>query len=282
MIETIKLTLYNLLYSKELIYILIRLVVIAMLTKVAVYVVKHIRKSRSNQNLVYKFLENIIITVIYLAGILFAIGQIPELNKVTQTILAGSGILALAISLSAQESLNNIISGLFIILFKPFEVGDRITLVNNSITGTVEDITLRHTVIKTFINSRIVIPNSTINKEVIENSNLIDTKASSFVDIFIAYEADIHRAMEIMADIIGSHPLYVDTRSDDEKETTPLVKVYVRELADSGVGLRASMWTKTVSENFSACSDVRLELLEKFKVEGIEIPYNKIDILIRK
>lgn len=282
MIETIKLTLYNLIYSKELIYILIRLVVIAVVTKVTVYVVKHIGKSRSNQNLVYKFLENIIITVIYLAGILFAIGQIPELNKVTQTILAGSGILALAISLSAQESLNNIISGLFIILFKPFEVGDRITLVNNSITGTVEDITLRHTVIKTFINSRIVIPNSTINKEVIENSNLIDTKASSFVDIFIAYEADIHRAMEIMADTIGSHPLYVDTRSDDEKETTPLVKVYVRELADSGVGLRASMWTKTVGENFSACSDVRLELLEKFKVEGIEIPYNKMDILIKK
>lgn len=217
--------------------------------------------------------------IVYLAGLLFIISQIPQLSKVTQTILAGSGILALAISLSAQESLNNIISGLFITLFKPFEVGDRVTLVNSKITGTIEDITLRHTVIKTFINSRVVIPNSTINKEIIENSNLIDSKASSFIDVSVAYESDIDKAISIMASIIGKHPYYVDIRTDEEKRTQPKVKVFLRELGESAVILRANMWTQTVGDNFEACSDVRLQIKKAFDANGIEIPYTKYKII---
>jgi len=199
-----------------------------------------------------------------------------------QTILAGSGIFALAISLSAQESLNNIISGLFITLFKPFEVGDRVTLVNSKLTGTIEDITLRHTIIKTFTNTRVVMPNSTINKEVVENSNLIDSRASAYVDVWVAYESDIDKAIKIMAEVIGNHPYYLDVRPNDVRDRIPKVKVYVRELGDSGIALRASMWTKTVNENFDACSDVRLQIKKAYDAAGIEIPYTKYTILHQK
>lgn len=268
--------------NNEFIVIAIKAIVIALITYgIAVLIKKIYHKNQVlKQSLYTKFIYNIVVAVVYLAGLLFIIGQIPQLNKVTQTILAGSGIVALAISLSAQESLNNIISGMFITLFKPFEVGDRVTLVNSKITGTIEDITLRHTVIKTFINSRIVVPNSTINKEIIENSNLIDSKASSFVDISVAYESDIDKAMAIMADIIGKHPLYIDVRTEEEKENhQPLVKVYVRELGESAIILRANMWTQTVGENFEACSDVRLLIKKAFDSDGIEIPYTKYKII---
>lgn len=255
----------------------IRVCTIILLTVVIAKIVKIACNKRiENNHLFVRFAQYIIVSVVYVAGILGAIGQIPQLNTVVKTILAGSGILALAISLSAQESLNNIISGFFIIIFKPFEIGDRVTLVNSNITGTIEDVTLRHTVIKTFINSRIVIPNSTINKEIIENSNLIDSKASSFIDVSISYESDTEKAMAIMARIIGEHPKYIDVRTEDEKKTEPKVRVYVRELGTSAVMLRASMWTKTVSENFDACSDVRLEIKKEFEASGIDTPYNKV------
>lgn len=264
--------------------ILLRISIVVLITYLVSHTLKKLwnRAPKSSQLLYWKFIYNMIQAAVYLLGTLLAIGQIPQLSRVTQTILAGSGILALAVSLSAQESLNNIISGMFITLFKPFEVGDRITLVNNHITGTIEDITLRHTLIKTFTNTRIVIPNATINKEIIENSNLVDSNASAFVDVAVAYESDIDRAMIIMADVIGRHPQYLDTRTDEEKETVPRVKVYVRELGDSGIMLRANMWTRTVNENFAACSDVRLQIKKTFDEEGIEIPYTKYTIIQQK
>jgi len=260
---------------------LINIILIVLLTYFLASISRKIwRKNPKNSQFLFrKFLYNILQTCIYVFGALFAVGQIPQLSSIVQTIIAGSGILALAISLSAQESLNNIISGMFITLFKPFEVGDRVTLVDNAITGTIEDITLRHTIIKTFTNTRIIVPNSVINKGIIENSNIVDSRASSFVDVWVAYESDIDMAMRIMAAIIGNHPLFWDTRSEEEKATLPKVKVYVRELGSSGIALRASMWTKTVNENFDACSDVRLQIKKAFDSVGIEIPYTKYTVL---
>lgn len=264
--------------------ILIKILFVAVLTYLASYASKRmwLRNPKNNTLLFHRFIYNIIQVLIYLIGGLCAISQIPMLSKVTQTVLAGSGIFALGISLAAQESLKSILSGLFITIFKPFEVGDRVTLVNNKITGNVEDITLRHTIIKTFTNTRIIVPNSTINSEIIENSNIVDSRASSYIDVWVAYESDIDLAKNIMGDVIGNHPLYLDVREENEKTWKPKVTVYVRELGNSGIALRASMWTKTVSENFDACSEVRLQIKKAFDEYGIEIPYTKYTILQQK
>ncbi len=260
---------------------LVKVLSIIIITHLVVLLSQRIWNRRKNDDhfLFRHFLYKIVHSAIYIIGILLAIGQIPYLSEVASTILVGSGILTLAISLSAQESLNNIISGLFITLFRPFEVGDRVTLISSSITGIVEDITLRHTIIKTFTNTRIVVPNSTMNKEIVENSNLIDSRASAFVDVIVAYESDIDNAIKIMADVIGNHPLYLDIRTEEQKKTVPKVSVFVRDLNERGVALRANMWTRTVNENFQACSDARLLIKKSFDAAGIEIPYTKYTIL---
>ena len=235
-----------------------------------------IYKRVSPKHLFWLFLNSIIQGVIYAVGFISAVSTIPQLSHLSTTLLAGSGIVALAVSLSAQESLGNIVSGLFISLFHPFNVGDRIKLISTDVVGYVESITLRHTIIKTLTNNRITVPNSIMNKEIIENSNLIETIASYYIDVSISYESDIDRARDIMADVIGSHPLYMDVRKDMREEKVP---VLVRAFESSGIALRARVWTKTVDENFSACSDIRIELLKRFKEEGIEIPYTKIVIV---
>lgn len=258
----------------------IGIALIIILVRLLTLFVKFIFKREAFQDSLYhRLLKNIIIVLIYLVGLITIVGQIPSLSKYVDTIIAGSGIIALAVSLSAQESLSNILSGLFITIFKPFEIGDRVRLVSSDITGIIEDITLRHTVIRTFTNTRLVVPNSTMSKETIENSNLIDNRASAFVDIVIAYESDLHKAMKIMSDIIGNNPLYLDIRTPEEiEQNQPKVEVYLRELDRDGVHLRASMWTKSVALNFKACSDARIKIKEAFDNEGIEIPYNKISI----
>ena len=209
-------------------------------------------------------------------GFMCVVATIPQLSRLSTTLLAGSGIVALAVSLSAQESLGNIVSGLFISLFRPFNVGDRIKLISSDVVGYVESITLRHTIIKTLTNTRITVPNSVMNQEIIENSNMVETIASYHVDVSISYESDIDQARNIIADIIGNHPLYVDVRKDMSEEKVP---VLMRAFESSGIALRARVWTKTVDDNFKACSDIRIEILKRFRKEGIEIPYTKIDIV---
>lgn len=225
------------------------------------------------QGIHIKFIENFLYVCVYFIGILAALEAIPGLSKVMSTILAGSGIIAIVVGLAAQESLGNIISGWFIGLFRPFEVGDRVRLVGYDITGKIEDITLRHTVIKTFTNSRVIVPNSKISSTIIENSHYIDERSSSFIDVYVDYNSDIPTAMNIMANVISSHPLFIDVRSDKEKDTNkPLVNVQVRELGTFGVNLRASVWTANIDDNFEASSDIRLKIIDEFRKNGIKIP----------
>lgn len=218
-----------------------------------------------------RFIYNIILIVIYIVTILNAVLKIPNAEKYISPIIQSSGFLALGLGLAAQESLGNIINGMMLSVAKPFNVGDRVHLVNSNITGYVEDITLRHTILRTFVNSRIIIPNTSINKELIENSNFQQGRASSFIDVTITYDSDMDAAIDIMGDIIGNHDAYLDVRSDEEKLTQPKVKVFVRDLGINGVGLRASMWTHSTDNNFEASSDVRAEIKRRFDSAGVLI-----------
>jgi small-conductance mechanosensitive channel len=207
-----------------------------------------------------RFLLSILAVAAYFVGIMLALAQIPSFNRGVEAIITGSGIAALILGLAAQESLGNLFNGMFISLFKPFEVNDRIHLVNAGITGVVEDITLRHTVIRTFLNSRLIVPNSAINKDIIENSHFGEKKASSFVDATITYESDLERACAIMGDCARESPLTIG-------EDAP--KVYIRGFSEFGVDLRISVWAKDVNANFDACSDIRMEIKRRFDAEGI-------------
>lgn len=244
----------------------VEIILIAIVTIVIGLIYKRIARKRKD-SLFFSFIYHAGLVCIYVLGAMCAIAAVPQLSRLASTIMAGSGILALAISLSAQESLSNIVSGLFITLFKPFDVGDRVTLKTSSVTGHIESITLRHTIVKTLNNARVVVPNSIMNKEIVENCELIDPTASYFLDVPVAYESDLDKAKEVISDVVYNHPLYL--------KENPIV-IQLRAFEASGIALRVKVWTKTIDENFEACSDIRFALHKRFKQEGIEIPYSKL------
>ena len=253
--------------SQEALFVILRIAAILVATFVVAKVFKLATKKRFRSRLNLRLLFNIVSVIIYIAGAFLTVAQIPGVNVTFETVLAGSGIAALAISLGAQESLGNVINGIVMSSSRPFEVGDRIRLVGGDITGWVEDINIRHTVVRTFLNSRIIIPNSVINKDMIENSSFVEARASGFLDLIITHNSDMKRAMEIMEKAIWEHPNTIDTRTD---LTAPKVPVSVRALSIWGVELRASVWTETVDNNFSTCSDIRIVIKQEFKDAGIE------------
>ncbi|MDR0935334.1 MAG: mechanosensitive ion channel family protein [Oscillospiraceae bacterium] len=248
--------------------ILIRVAVIVIAAvAVLLFTRKYFSNIKRKANITAQYTARIVKVCILIAAAALIVLQIPALKTVITPILAGSGVLVLVVSLAAQESLSNIISGWFIVAFKTFEIGDRIHIMSTDIVGNITDITLRHTIVKTFTNTEVVVPNSVMNKSNIENFSLTDTKSSSFIDVSVAYEADIELAMSILGTIIGEHPQYCGNLP---------VNVFVRNLGESGVELRASMWTASIGENFEACSDTRYRILKEFARNGIEIPYNKL------
>ena len=263
----------SLLYSGSFFWIAIRVSLTLFATILAIKIFRITWRRYGKDTIHQKFIKNVLSIIIWLVGILITLNWLPHFSDIATALLAGSGLVVLTIGLAAQESLGNAFSGLFISMFKPFEVGDRVHLTNADITGFIEDITIRHTVLRTFMNSRIIIPNSVMNKELIENANFANPQASNFIDITITYDSNVDIACEILANVIGRHPSFVDTRT---QQTTPKVPVFVRTLGLFGVELRASMWTANISNNFAACSDVRKSVLQEFEKAGIRIATGRV------
>ena len=249
-------------------FVFLRIVIIFAVTSLVAAIVMHVTRKKSNK-LHFLLIRKLIAVAIFVVGTVIAMEQIPQHDNIFATILAGSGIAALGISLAAQQSLSNFISGMVISASKPFEVGDRVRLINGNITGNIEDITLRHTVVRTFMNSRIIIPNALMNSDMIENSNIVEERASNFLDVTITYDSDMQRAMDIIAQTIGGHPNFVDTRTPDKMDD-PLVPVFVRNLSIYGVELRASVWTGSIANNFVTCSEIRQTIKPALEAAGIK------------
>jgi small conductance mechanosensitive channel len=188
----------------EIIFIAFKIVCIFLLTVLILIILKKVfsklyRKDSFN-NFRLSFIKKMIRGFIIFLGIMLSFYQIPVFKSVVVTLFASSGILALVIGFASQEAFSNIVSGIFIILFRPFKKGDIVKLISNNIIGSVEDITLRHTIIKTYENKRVIVPNTAINKEVIENADMIDKKTCRFFEVGISYDSDIDLAISIIKD----------------------------------------------------------------------------------
>jgi len=220
----------------------------------------------------YQFLRHLINALIYTVGISVAIYMMPELRVLATSLLAGAGVLAVAVGFASQQALSNIISGVFIVVFKPFRIGDRIKISDRS--GVVEDISLRHTVIRDFENRRIIIPNAHISEEVIINSDYVDDKICKWIDIGISYASNIELAKFIVKDEIINHRLHIDPRTAQQIEDgAELAPVKVVNLGESSVDLRGWAWAKDSPDAFEMGCDLYESIKLRFDIEGIEIPF---------
>lgn len=221
----------------------------------------------------YTFLKNTVSAIIIGLGVIVVFQLIPELKKLGLPIFASAGVLAAVIGFASQQALSNIVGGVFIVIFKPFRVGDLIKIGTHQ-TGTVEDITLRHTIIRDFDNRRIVVPNSIMNSEVIENSNINDEKVCVRFEVGISYSSDLDKALSLLQDQAENHPLCIDNRKDEDVSAgQPKVRVKVVNLAESAVIIRAWIWAANPDDGFSIRWDMNKNIKKRFDEEGIEIPF---------
>lgn len=222
----------------------------------------------------YNFLQNAVSFIVFIAATLFIFYRVPTLHTAGKTLFAGAGIAAAVIGFASQEAFSNIISGVFIVIFKPFSVGDYIKLLTSNQIGVVEDITIRHTVIKSIENRRIVIPNSVISREAILNSTIRDPRVMFNLEVVLVYETDIEKALNIMKEEAEKHPDFLDGRTEVKKnDGVPPVVAKVVALEDNGVRCRAYVWAKDNDTAFEMKCDLLKILKERFDQENIQISH---------
>ena len=221
----------------------------------------------------YSFFKNAVDMIITLITLIIIFRSIPALRSFGTTLLTGAGILAAIVGFASQQAFSNIVSGLFLVIFKPFSVGDRVKI-GTTYAGDVEDITLRHTIIRDFENRRVVIPNSVISNEVIINSTVTDEKICVFMEFPVSWNTDLTRVTEIVESAALKHPYCIDNRSAEELALgEKQVMVRVLALTELAVTIRVSTWARNPIEAFEMKCDLLRTFKEEFHKAGLEVPY---------
>ncbi len=183
----------------------------------------------------------------------------------TTSLITLLGAVGLAASLAVKDSLASLAGGFMVLFSKPFSKGDFIE--TNSVSGTVENITLTYTTLKTPDNKRIYIPNGEISTSKIVNYSAEETRRLDLV-YSISYQDDILLAKKILAEIVERSGLALPD---------PAPAYLVAEQAASSVNLAVRVWVKTADYwdlNFYMNEQVKLE----FDKAGITIPFNQLDV----
>lgn len=221
----------------------------------------------------YLFLKNALRFNVGLVALALVIYVIPSLKHIAVTLLAGAGILVAILGLAMQRAFSNIISGIFIVSFKPFRVGDMVE-VSLEHRGVVEDITLRHTVIRNWENRRVIIPNAVIGDATIINSTIEDETTCQWVEVRISFDSDLDQAMWIMQEESELHPGCIDRRTPEELSAgAPKVSVRLVNIAESGLVLRAYVWAADPVLARVMHFELNRSIKLRFDREGVVIPY---------
>jgi small conductance mechanosensitive channel len=230
----------------------------------------------------YRFLKTASSFVIFTLAFIIIFHLLPGLEKIGTTLLASAGILSVIIGLAAQQTFGNIISGIFIFIYKPFRVGEYVQL-NNGKNGIVEDINLRFTVIRNSENRRMVIPNTLISNEVVINSSMTANPVCSFLNFRIDYDADVDKAIGIIQKSVAAHPDFYDNRKKEMIiKGAPAAPVRLTNLDNFAMNLTAEVWSKTDSAAYQMKCDLFLVVKKEFDHAGIKMASPTRKIIIDK
>ena len=216
--------------------------------------------------LLRNFLANTSRNVIFLIGLVVALSQ---LGMDIGPMLAAIGGAGFVIGFALQSTLSNFAAGVMILLYRPYEIGDVVTV--SGTTGKVKAMTLVSTTVITPDNQVIVVPNSNIWGDVITNVTGSSTRRVDLV-FGIGYDDDMDKAQALLEEIASAHPKVLEE---------PATVVKVGTLNASSVDYVVRPWCKT-GDYWDVYWDLTRQVKERFDAEGISIPYPRTDIHIHQ
>lgn len=243
-------------------------------------VIARMKESNTSGATLFAFLRYPAVVAVYFSAFVIIVSNIPFLKDGMSQLLGAGGVLAIILGVAGQEALGSIASGVMILASKPFVIGDVVNVISAGVSGTVENITLHHTVLRTIENKRVIVPNSTMNNAIVENFDYAERHVCLTMDVGVTYESDLDRALTLLAEEVGKHPDFLDVRTEEQMRAgAPKVTVRVTELADSAVVLRAMIWGANNATAVAMKADLMRLVKKRFDAEGIDLAYPHLVVM---
>jgi len=210
---------------------------------------------------------------IWLLAFLIYASLVPTLKAMMGAMIAGAGITALVVGFAAKSTLANLIAGLSLAVYRPIRIGDKVNI--DGEFSTVEDITLRHTIVRTWQQRRLIIPNAKLDEMTLINLSIIDPRMKCTVEMGVSYDTDIDLARRLILDEAKKCP-----HRDPEGEEDPYIRVISH--GDFSIGLRLYVWVKDAEDSYSAKFWLLEHIKKRFDREGVEIPFPYRTLVYKK
>lgn len=256
-------------WVEAIIKLLPNLIMAAIVMVIGFYIAKFIRKiarkliTKISNNLTLNSLFSSIIYFIFLGIVIFTVLSILNLDKAVTSILAGAGILGLALALAFQDIATNFMSGIFISFRKPLKVGDIVQI--KDYMGKVKEVNLRDTVVETFQGKIVIIPNKEVFQNPIENYTFLQKRRYD-LSVGVSYGDDLERVKQITLDAVSD----IEELSKDDK-----INVYFVEFGDSSINLSIRMWINTTEQSIynKVGSEAIMKIKKAYDANDIMIPF---------
>lgn len=253
-------------FGKNVVIALVIFYVGKIAVSLAVRALRKIMRSQDVDETLETFICNLARTALLVVVIIAAIGA---LGIQTTSFIAIFGAAGLAIGLALQGSLSNFASGVLIVLFRPYRVGDFVEAAG--VAGSIEEVQILTTVLKTGDNKTIIVPNSQIMSSIITNYSANETRRVDMV-IGVSYDDDLDKVRNTLNTLIAA---------DDRILDDPAPKVAVSALADSSVNFIVRPWVKT-EDYWGVMWDLTEAIKKRFDQENISFPFPQRDVHIYK
>lgn len=235
------------------------------------------RLQKKKKNIQLSFFQHIVSIVLVIGVLLIVLSAFSGAKSIWQTIFGGTAIISAVLAFAAQDVIKDILAGLMISANRPFEIGNRIEL-EDGVSGIVEEMTMRHVVLREIDSLRRVIPNSKINAMQLTNCSFHSRQRAISMRFSVGYGSDLELVKRVIAEAVMESPLTVPYRNPDNGEEG-YRPVYFISFADSALIMATTVYyepgtaTERVRDEVNTC--VREALLKN----GIEIPYNYVTVV---
>ena len=235
---------------------------------------RRLRKKRGKKTHLV-FLEGVINAYIIVIAVIVPLAG----DSIKKSILGSAAVLTAVVGFAAQDIIKDMLAGLLISIYKPFDIGDRIELEDGTV-GIVESITMRHVVIIRIDTLRVVIPNSKINNVSVVNYSFDYVDRSILCKFPVSYDSDLEQVKDVIKEAVMSSPYSEPGKKSRDGEMT-YAPVYFLELADSALIMAVTVYYKPTTPTEVIKDDINSRVFMAMQEAGIEIPYAYTNVVLQ-
>ena len=210
-------------------------------------------------------IRRIINSSIYFFAIIFFLLQFEAVRNIGTGLLASAGVAGIIIGMAAQNTLSNIMGGIYISFAQPVRLNDAVIFENDF--GWIEEISLMNTIIRTWDNRRIVAPNNVLVNKVIQNWTIKDPTLLGIVMLYVDYTCDVDKVKKWVQEIVSQSPYSTKER---------VAAVQVVDFTEKSMVLRILGKGPDAPNTWNLRCEIREKLIQKFKQEGMPLPQIRI------